>query len=50
MPPAGFRKKLTDDQIELIKNWIDQGAEWKQHWAWTAPNRPAVPQLSLIHI
>ena len=31
MPPAGFRKKLTDDQIELIKNWIDQGAEWKQH-------------------
>ena len=44
MPPAGFRKKLTDDQIELIKNWIDQGAEWKQHWAWTAPNRPAVPQ------
>ena len=44
MPPANFRKKLTSQQIELIKKWIDQGAEWKQHWAWTAPNRPQVPK------
>ncbi|MBA61380.1 MAG: hypothetical protein CMJ76_03350 [Planctomycetaceae bacterium] len=44
MPPADFRKKLTSQQIDLIKRWIDQGAEWKQHWSWTAPNRPQVPQ------
>ena len=44
MPPADFRKKLTGQQIELIEKWIDQGAEWKQHWAWTAPNRPQVPK------
>ncbi len=47
MPPADFRKHLTSEQIELIKKWIDQGAEWKQHWAWTAPNRPAVPKASM---
>lgn len=45
MPPADFRKKLTRTQIELIKKWIDQGAEWKQHWAWTAANRPEVPKI-----
>ena len=44
MPPADFRKRLTSKQIELIRQWIDQGAEWKQHWAWTAPNRPEVPK------
>ena len=44
MPPADFRKKLTSKQVELIRKWIDQGAEWKQHWAWTAPNRPEVPK------
>ncbi|WP_010585846.1 DUF1549 domain-containing protein [Schlesneria paludicola] len=31
MPPEGA--PLTPIQIELLKKWIDQGAVWKDHWA-----------------
>ncbi len=54
MPIEG--KPLTDEQIALIKSWIDQGAEspvdepeqadpWK-HWAFQVPVRPAVPVVA----
>ena len=45
MPPVFSNRKLTDQQIELIKQWIDQGAKWERHWAWLAPKRPVVPEL-----
>ncbi|MDA0835029.1 MAG: DUF1553 domain-containing protein [Planctomycetota bacterium] len=45
MPPADSGKKLTLEQIELIKRWIDQGAEWREHWAYVAPVRPTVPAV-----
>src|SRR6266478_6276716 len=49
MPMGG---KLSADQIEKIRTWIDQGAEWpatgaatKKHWAFIAPVRPATPKV-----
>jgi hypothetical protein len=44
MPPEDSHKKLTDRQSETLKQWIAQGAEYKLHWAFTAPVRPPVPQ------
>ena len=41
MPPPKTDKKLTPQQIELLRQWIDQGAPWVQHWAFVAPRRPA---------
>ena len=44
MPPKG--EPLTAEQIELLRKWIDQGADWpeeKTHWAFVKPTRPAVP-------
>lgn len=35
MPPEGAR--LTAGQIDLLKQWISQGADWKEHWAFVAP-------------
>src|SRR5262245_11888209 len=43
MPPAASGKKLTSQQIELLKRWIDQGAKYSVHWAFVPPQRPVVP-------
>ncbi|MBO9639110.1 MAG: DUF1553 domain-containing protein [Siphonobacter aquaeclarae] len=34
---------LKQEDIDLLTRWIDEGAEWGNHWAYTAPQRPAVP-------
>ncbi|QDV16854.1 Planctomycete cytochrome C [Gimesia panareensis] len=41
MPPEG--EQLKPAQVELIKNWIAQGAEWKKHWAFEPPRKLAPP-------
>ena len=41
MPPPKSGKKLTARQIELLKTWIDQGAQWSKHWAFEPVRRPA---------
>ncbi|MDE0556377.1 MAG: hypothetical protein OXI24_19360, partial [Candidatus Poribacteria bacterium] len=33
MPPAGFNKTLTPEQIDVITQWIREGAKWEEHWA-----------------
>src|SRR5438445_8201345 len=48
MPPAKTGKQLKPEQIALVKQWIDQGARWTEHWAWTAPRRPAIPPLTNV--
>ncbi|MBA4186948.1 MAG: chromosome segregation protein [Planctomycetaceae bacterium] len=45
MPPAKSNKKLSAAEIATLKAWIDQGAPWGQHWAFTAPRKPAVPHI-----
>jgi len=34
---------LSDTDIELIAKWIDQGAKWEEHWAYTPPSRTIKP-------
>src|SRR5690349_1995087 len=43
MPPPKTGKHLTPGQIETLRRWIAQGAEYKQHWAFIAPERPELP-------
>ncbi|MEO8661914.1 MAG: DUF1553 domain-containing protein [Bryobacteraceae bacterium] len=43
MPPPTSGMNLTEAQIDTIKRWIDEGATWRTHWAYTAPVRPAEP-------
>jgi mono/diheme cytochrome c family protein len=45
MPPAKINKHLTPEQIELLRQWIDQGAQWHEHWAFVPPTRPALPKV-----
>jgi hypothetical protein len=44
MPPIESRLNLKPAQISLIQRWIEQGAEWKQHWSFAPPIRPAAPK------
>ncbi len=46
MPPVKSHKKLTPAQKQTLKTWIDQGAEYEQHWSFLAPKKPAVPAVA----
>jgi hypothetical protein len=41
MPPPESEKSLSKQEIELIRQWINQGAVWDDHWSWVPPVRPA---------
>jgi mono/diheme cytochrome c family protein len=52
MPPKGDR--LTPEQVDLLRAWIDQGATWPdelansgkpEHWAFRPPQRPTLPTV-----
>jgi hypothetical protein len=45
MPPLKTHKVLTPEQIALLKRWIDEGAEWGEHWAFLPVARPTPPVL-----
>ena len=53
MPPQGER--LSAHEIEILRAWIDEGANWpydgerdaaKSHWSFQPVVRPAVPQIA----
>ncbi len=37
MPPPESHKKLTPQQKETLKRWINEGAEYQSHWAFMPP-------------
>ena len=39
------REALTADEVETIRLWINQGADWESHWAFIPPEKPAVPEV-----
>jgi len=51
MPPKG--PPLSSEEIATLRAWIEAGAEWPDdgwrpptHWAYLAPTRPGLPELS----
>ena len=45
MPPPNAERKLTRDEIDLIRLWIEQGAPWETQWAYLPPERPDEPAV-----
>ena len=44
MPRGG--EALDEAEVETLRLWIDQGAEWESHWAFIPPERPVVPPVA----
>ena len=43
MPPPESHKHLTDAEKDLLKRWIEGGAEYQQHWAFVPPKKRPLP-------
>ena len=44
--PGTDEDALDPEEIETLRLWIDQGAEWQSHWAFVRPARPSVPPVA----
>jgi len=45
MPPADSHKTMSAHEIALIEKWIEQGAEYQEHWAFLSVKRPSEPTV-----
>jgi hypothetical protein len=45
MPPPQASRQATAKQVETIRQWINEGAEWRVHWAYQTPVRPELPAV-----
>ena len=43
MPPEG--KPLTEHEVDVLRRWIDEGAEYQKHWAFVAPVKREPPSV-----
>jgi hypothetical protein len=46
MPPPSSNRRLSAEQKKLLDRWIGEGAGYEPHWAFTAPVRPAPPEVT----
>jgi hypothetical protein len=47
MPPRRANRTLSKDDIEVLRRWIAEGAEFKPHWAFLPlADRVALPEVS----
>ncbi len=45
MPPASSHKKLSGEEKQLLADWIEQGAEYKEHWGFVTPVASPIPAV-----
>jgi hypothetical protein len=46
MPPTEFAKQLSESERALFRRWIEQGAQWRGHWAFRPISRPKPPDVT----
>jgi len=54
MPPDGEGTPLTEEEVAILRSWVDQGASWPEgvdevatsdHWAFQPLRRPELPKV-----
>ena len=46
MPPPHLGKPITPKEAEILRRWIEEGAEYQGHWAFARVERPEVPEVT----
>jgi Ca2+-binding EF-hand superfamily protein len=46
MPPVTSNLVLTEYEKQLLTKWVEQGAVWKDHWAFVPPVKKDLPKIS----
>ncbi|MDF1825308.1 MAG: DUF1553 domain-containing protein [Verrucomicrobiales bacterium] len=46
MPPPEAKKPLSAREKELIRKWVESGANWTEHWSFIAPQKTAPPLVN----
>ncbi|MDB6024058.1 MAG: Protein of unknown function (DUF1553)/Protein of unknown function (DUF1549)/Planctomycete [Verrucomicrobiales bacterium] len=49
MPPTKTGKVISATQLDKLRQWISQGAEYQPHWAFIPPQRPELPSKGAQH-
>ncbi len=44
-PPRSTKPRLTKEQVSIFKRWIDEGAEYSEHWSFIPLERPELPTV-----
>ncbi len=47
-PPDSNKRALNDEERELIRRWIEQGASFEPHWAFVPPQEPPLPEVKKL--
>ena len=49
MPPPESHLTLSAMEKATILKWIEQGAEWKEHWAFIKPEAESIPEIQIVN-
>lgn len=44
--PQSHLGLLSEAEVGLVRDWIEQGAKYEKHWAFTTPVLPVLPEVS----
>ena len=45
MPPPTHGNRLEPAQVSLLREWIEEGGSWNQHWAYRPLSDPSLPSV-----
>ena len=46
MPPPDSEFRLTEVEIETLRDWVAAGADWQGHWSFEPVHKPILPDVA----
>lgn len=45
MPPPAAKRPMSEEQKQILRDWVQDGAKYEPHWAFIAPKLPSIPPV-----